>query len=480
MFAWLILVPLVALTGALALTQFRTFGKRLPPVADVMAVRRALPTRPNVVLVSVDTLRADHLSVYGYERDTSPNLATLAKQSLVFTHAISPGTWTLPGHVAMLAGRFPGPLGSLDWSGSVPRDAPLLAERLHSAGYRTGAVVANSMFLDHRLGWARGFDFYSDEPRRRVGYEPLVHTPLQWFPRPFARATAPWRYAEDVNRSALAWLAAEGEVPFFLFVNYTDTHTPYMPPAPWPDRYAGRLTFLIDPIPDVMGGARELTDAESEHYRALYDGAVAYIDAQIGALLDGMAALGKLEGTMVVVTSDHGEFLGDHHLFNHGVGPYEPVHRVPLVIRYPGGVRRGEEAAWVQLVDIVPTVLRAVGLPITGPLDGEVLPAVNHPILIQQAPMGGTTWRGRHAGRGYVGLYEGPWKVVAFDDGRSVLFNLETDPGERYDVSAVSGPPAETMRKLLDDATDRYPRAPSASALTRELEERLKAGGYIR
>jgi arylsulfatase A-like enzyme len=479
-FAWLILVPLVAVTGALALTKVRVFEVLVPSAGRSSPVRPAPPLRPNVLLISVDTLRADHVSVYGYERATTPNLARLAAESLVFTHALSPGTWTLPGHVAMLTGRFPGPLGAMVWTGSVPHDTPLLAELLRTAGYRTAAVVGNSLFLDHRLGWNRGFDFYSDEARRRVGYQPLVRAPLEWFPRPFARATAPWRDAEEVNRSVLAWLAAGGDGPFFLFVNFADTHAPYMPPDPWPDRYPGRLSILMNPVPAVMAGARELTDLESRHYRALYDGAVAYVDAQIGVLLGRLAALGLLDDTIVIVTSDHGEFLGEHHLFNHAVGPYEPVHRVPLLIRYPRGSRRGTEQGWVQLVDIVPTVLAAVGLRLSIPFDGEVLPHVNHPILIQQASMGGTVWRGRQAGRGYVGMYEGPWKMVTFDQGPSLLFNVETDPDERREVAFAGDPHASAMRERLDEASRRFPRRERPSLPSRELEEQLKAGGYIR
>jgi arylsulfatase A-like enzyme len=181
----------------------------------------------------------------------------------------------------------------------------------------------------------------------------------------------------------------------------------------------------------------------------------------------------------VIVTSDHGEFLGEHRLLQHAVGPYEPVHRVPLVIRYPRGTRRGVEHGWAQLVDVVPTVLATLGLAPSTPLDGDVLPRLTHPILIQQAPMGGTRWRGRHAGRGYSGIYEGPWKLVVFDDGPPLLFNLETDADEVHDLSRVNEGKFTAMQASLDEANKRFPRRHDHFVPTPELEERLKAGGYI-
>jgi len=472
------IIPILVAAAAVGLSRRRVIAE--PPPAAYAPARSAPSPLPNVVLVSVDTLRADHLSLYGYDRDTTPNLRHLASESLVFTHALSPGTWTLPGHAAMLTGRFPGALGTLGWNGSLPRDVPLLAERLRQGGYRTCGVVGNSLFLDRRLGWDRGFDFYADQPRREVGYTPILHTALRWFPRLLAHATAPWKSAEEINRTAFAWMAQGGPGPFFLFVNYVDTHVPYMAPDPWPDRFPGRLPLLLDPVPAVQAGERDLTEAESGHYRALYDGAVAYVDAQIGVLLADLEARGELERSVVIVTSDHGEFLGEHRLFHHAVGPYEPVHRIPLLIRYPQAARRGVEDRWVQLVDIVPTVLAATGLPLPVPLDGQVLPEVNHAILIEQMSMPGTRWRGRHVGRGYAGVYDGPWKFVAFDDGPTWLFNLDDDRGEARDVSGASVGEVTRLRACLEAARERFPRRAEPAVPSLELQERLRAGGYLR
>jgi arylsulfatase A-like enzyme len=312
-----------------------------------------------------------------------------------------------------------------------------------------------------------------------VGYGPLLHTALQWFPLAHARATEPPRTAEEINRSALAWVRLEESAPFFLFLNYMDAHAPYMPPDPWLDRYPGRLSILLSPPPAVLAGDRDLTDEKLRHYRATYDGAVAYVDDQIGDLLARLGAEGRLENALVIVTSDHGEFLGEHGLLQHIVGPYDPVHRIPLLVRYPRAARQGVEHGWVQLVDIVPTVLDVAGLAATSPVDGEVLPRVKHPILIQQFPVLRTIRRTSHSGRGYTGMYDGPWKLVAFDDGTSLLFDVEADPAEEHDLWALDPARARVMRANLEEANRRFPRRPGPSTTRRDLEERLKAGGYV-
>jgi arylsulfatase A-like enzyme len=312
--------------------------------------------RPNVLLISVDTLRADRLSLYGYPRDTSPNLRRLARDGVVFKRALSPGTWTLPGHAAMLTGLFPGRLGALDIGATLPEDAVTLAERLREAGYRTGAVVANVSVLDRGVGWSQGFDFYDDTPRQRLRYTTSLQLALWSLPKPYARLTSRARTADAINAVALEWLATDRRTPFFLFINYMDTHHPYMPPDEYLDRFPGRRTVVIDPLPDLTRRPRGLTQRETEHYRALYDASIAYVDHEIGRLLGTLAVAGRLEDTLVIVTSDHGEFFGEHGLFQHAVGPYEEVHRVPLVIRYPGRRRHGVVDGWVQLVDVFPSV----------------------------------------------------------------------------------------------------------------------------
>jgi arylsulfatase A-like enzyme len=356
-----------------------------------------------------------------------------------------------------------------------------LAERLSLAGYRTGAIVANAGYLHRGMGWSRGFSYYSDEPNRLFGYVPSPgHTMLSWFPIPFARLTSPWLSAEEINRRAYEWLSVESEAPFFLFLNYMDTHGPYVPPEPWPDHYPGRLDFLLDPRHSVLRGERDLTPLEAGHYRALYDGAVSYVDSQIGDLLHHLVGWGLMDDTMVVVTSDHGEFFGEHRLFEHAIGPYEPVHRVPLLVRFPRGIRRGTVDHRVQLIDIVPTVLDALGLPVPNDLDGEVLPSITHPIVVEQAPnlLAGRRY-GRGLGRGYRALYEQSWKLVAFDDESVLLFDLDSDPGEYHDQAASRPDRASAMHARLREFSAANRPQQASSPLSEEAAARLRAVGYL-
>jgi arylsulfatase A-like enzyme len=468
---------LVVVAGSLALARTRA---RPDPAPDFQGRRAAASARPNVLLISVDTLRADRLSLYGYDRDTSPMLRRLAAESVVFTRAVSPGTWTLPGHAAMFTGRFPGSLGALAIGAQLPSEAVTLAERLAEGGYRTGAVVANASSLAQRLGWGQGFSAYSDEPERLFAFTPSLNTALWSFPVLRARVAGHWKSAQEVNRIATEWLAGDTTAPFFLFINYMDTHSPYVAPGEWPDRYPGRLRFLVEPVPAVMRDRRDLTARESLHYKALYDGAVAYVDHEIGRLLAELGTRGDLDNTLVIVTSDHGEFFGEHRLFHHEIGPYEPVHRIPLIIRYPRAAHVGVEHGWAQLVDVMPTVLDAIGVPQPAGMDGEVLPRVRHPILIQQAPH---PWsgrlHGRGLGRGYTGLYEGSHKLVSFDDGSSMMFDLDQDPGETRNLMGADAQQARLMRDRLAAANARYPIRPGERIVDPEVQERLRAGGYL-
>jgi len=193
-----------------------------------------------------------------------------------------------------------------------------------------------------------------------------------------------------------------------------------------------------------------------------------------------IAGRGLLETTLVIVTSDHGEFLGEHRLFHHLVGPYEAVHRVPLIIRYPGAARRGVEDSWVELVDIVPTVMAVVGAPVRDEVDGEILPRVSHPLLVQQAanpPY--ERMYGRGLGVGYTGIYDGTRKLVAFDDGRSLLFDLAQDPSENHDLSMTEPAKMVALRARLAGANRAHPRVDVPFTLDPDVQERLRAAGYV-
>jgi arylsulfatase A-like enzyme len=312
---------------------------------------------PNVLVIVVDTLRADHVSSYGYSRPTTPNLDHLAQQGVSFENAISTCSWSLPSHVSLLTGRyqFEHGVGSvqpepwLGWGGRGLGGFPTLGEALKQKGYRTGAFSANRTYFSRDLGFGRGF----------LHFEDYFHSPSDAFVRTlygreFARiylkrsehslvkrilrklgltslldqdaegsgsyggAFGVRKRADVVNQEVLGWIDRDRQRPFFAFLNYFDVHDPYGAPRDYPRPSWPRQTDI---------------DA--------YDDGVKYVDDYIGRLMDELGRRGLANNTLVVITSDHGESLGQHHLRTHGKALYRELIRVPLVIWYPGHAPAG-------------------------------------------------------------------------------------------------------------------------------------------
>lgn len=290
---------------------------------------------PNVLLVILDTVRESNLSVYGYERATTPALERLAAGGTTFTHAVSPSPWTLPSHASMFTGRG---ARELDAHWRVPWEPTdtTLAELLRARGYATGGFVANLLYTQREVGLARGFDRYQDFVRSpRQFLSSTVIGQLPWLnvllfddstaKREIGILGSAWRLpraaitarksATQVTNEFLAWQGDLDDQPFFAFLNYFDAHTPYAAAPEFETRFGGGATQVDR-----------------------YDGAIATIDAQLGRLFDELQRRGVLDRTLVVVTADHGEQFGEHGLVEHGNSLYAQVLRVPLIMRLPGRV----------------------------------------------------------------------------------------------------------------------------------------------
>ncbi len=332
-------------------------GASPQPEAAAIAEPVAAATMPNIIFVVVDALRADHVSSYGYERPTTHNLdAMMAAEGVRFEQAITASSWTYPSNAAMLTGRMPSRLG-VDWSSfesSIPASETLLAEHLQDAGYYTAGFV-NNFYLTDSFGFNRGFDVY--ETLR--GSEK----------------------AEDLNSLALNWLESQWvpqgrPQPLFLFLYYYDPHTWYNPPPPYntiyDNNYSGPLTTdVYQHGQPVVAGDIVPTARDTEHLIALYDGEITYWDHHFGQIMAQLEGRGLLEDSIIVVTSDHGQMFGEHEKWVHRNSLYEEVLRVPLFIRYDGVTRKGHVAAApVTTMDLMPTILNLVGLPIPNGLDG--------------------------------------------------------------------------------------------------------------
>jgi arylsulfatase A-like enzyme len=353
----LTLILIGGVQGGLALIEaLQTAG--LPPAAA---------SAPNILVIVVDTLRADHLSSYGYPRQTSPNLDRLAQQGVSFQNAISTSSWTLPAHFSLLSGRYP--FQAKDANGAPTNAYLTLGEVLQARGYRTAAFSGNYYVFSRRLGFGRGFIHFEDYYRTpgnaltSAYYGRLIESQV------LQRLFKPWdklgRYqAEDINRAALAWVDGDPQRPFFVFINYYDVHDPYLPPQPYRSRFSPLKNpgGLIDTDWDLQHSYLTLTPQQLQSEMDAYDGAIAYVDDQIAALLAGLERRGRLENTLVVALSDHGELLGEHGLIGHGNSLYRQLIHVPLIVWWPGRIPAGVRVEQPVTIAALPaTILDLIG-----------------------------------------------------------------------------------------------------------------------
>jgi choline-sulfatase len=384
----------------------------------------------SVVLITVDTLRADRLGAYGYARARTPNLDALAQAGTLFERAHAAAPVTLPSHATILTGRYPPGHGSRDNGMRVSADVPTLATTLHAGGVKTAAFVA-AFPLDHQFGLNRGFDVYGDR-----------------IPRATDGRLENERPASHVVDDAIAWLrqlapSPQPPPPFFLWVHLFEPHAPYGDPS------SGR------PAADR------------------YDDEIATVDREVGRLL---AALGPARGdTIVVVTGDHGEAFGEHGEYAHSIFVYDTTLRVPLLVSGPGVRPTTHVADPVTLADLAPTVMRLLGgtmkdvdgIDLSAALGGGAIP--RRELYAESfAPLVEFGWAPLRA------LRSGKWKLVAAP--KPELFDIEHDPGETTNLA----PSQPAVVRDLDSRVNRYSGAeiPGAASVSAEAAERLRALGY--
>jgi arylsulfatase A-like enzyme len=457
---------------------------------------------PNVLLVINDALRADRLGCYGNRRDppVSPRTDALAAEGVVFEHAITqaPFTWTSFG--SFLTGKYPrhhGLLNMLPNERLDPKANRTVAAALAEAGYVTGAFMTGT--LSNNSGLLAGFDTYFEaivghDPVSRASKWSIVRSELL-----LRRLRNKLRQALDprlVNTMALDWIEAHAGRPFFAMVHYYATHTPYDPPEPYGRLYDPDYTGPFHPFTQSHGVAvlralqetppREIfTPRDLEHLVALYDGGVAFQDEMLGALLDRLDALGVGDDTLVIVTSDHGEELYDHGVFEHD-WMFNTNLVVPLVVRLPGRARAGTRVAWpVELIDLPPTILDVVGHGTLAtpedPRAGEVAGRSLLPDGAGTAPEAAEHWAFSENNR-YVAMQDTHCKIIVnrLDPGQPPrVFDLRADPGER---APLAGSPLEAGLLARLSAWDRtMPGLDSlvTHAADPELARILAQTGYL-
>jgi arylsulfatase A-like enzyme len=488
-----------ALLGAVLVLATIVFGKVW--LDERREASRPLPPdgAPNVLLVVLDTVRADRLSLYGYERATTPVLERLAQHGIRFDQARATAPWTLPSHASIFSGRWPHEVGA-QWLAPLRGDFPTLAEYLRSRGYATAGFVANTLYCSYETGLDRGFTHYEDYileglmPMRTawlVDHVMRMVSDLGVFVGrtldvgPFRPMQESWiaslfivdhrKDAAAIQRRFVHWLAQRRQParPFFAFLNFYDAHAPYVLPGGAEYRFglkprrASDFMFLMEYWDSI--DRRTLRPA----YRSLaldsYDNCLAYLDEHLGAMFHELQTSGLLDQTLVIVTSDHGEGLGEHGLFDHGESLYRHEIRVPLLIVPPGGNQPPKVVhETVSLRDLPATVVDLVGLGDGAPFAGRSLARLwrgnSTPTGIDEAE-GALSELPRpnpfDPNQGRSPAYRGPLFSVADGDfvyirnqgdGTEELFNERDDPGELRNLAdgAAEQPVLKRLRRRLD------------------------------
>ncbi|MCA9510784.1 MAG: sulfatase, partial [Myxococcales bacterium] len=420
-----------------------------------MARRTGAPPPRHVLVVSVDTLCADHLGLYGYARPTSPAIDALGARGVVFEHAMSTSSWTLPAHASLLTGRYPYQHRVQDDGARLGDDVPTLAEALRARGLATLAVVSH-LYVASPFGLARGFDVFDDALIEGGTTNPRADAVVDRF---LARLDAHLARGAEGGGARPDGAAA---APFFGFVHLFDPHWDYGAPAPYGRRfvdpaYRGPMDGSFAAMTPFVLAAGALAPADRAALVALYDGEIAWVDAQIARLLDALAARGVRDDTLVVITGDHGEEFGEHGRLGHGRTLFEEQLHVPLVVQHASLAPRRESAP-ASLVDVAATVLDALGGEADAFGAGRSLlaaaPAQAEPrerVLLAESIRYGLEWRAAR---------RGPHKLVELADGAERwFFDLADDPAERRPAArdpSEDGALGAAFERFRSDADDGF------------------------
>lgn len=430
-------------------TEGRALAK-LPPAAS---------NAPNVILITLDTVRAESLSLHGYERKTSPQLEKLAQEGAVFNQAIVTASWTLPSHGSMFTGRFYNELGTVGWTKALKTSHPMLAEELGRRGYESAGFAANIAYCTRTYGLNRGMIHYEDYPvslgqmilSSSIGQEITNSSSIRRAIGYYNNLNA--KSADVINDDFLNWLSSrEKNRPFFAFLNYFDAHEPLLPPAPFNEQFGpidsnGTIQFQTTGVD--FTDKHEWSAEDLAKHRNAYDSSIAYLDDRLGVLFNKLAEQGILDNTIVIITSDHGESFGDHGLFGHGNSLYYETLWVPLLVRYPSRVPKGVRIEQpVSLRDLPATVLDLIGdTKGENPFPGKSLGRYwdkktdesnsdSKQFILSE--ISGASWMEAWspAAKGKTkSLVADRYHYIYNEDGSEELYNLKTDPKELHNLA---------------------------------------------
>jgi arylsulfatase A-like enzyme len=435
----------------------------------------------NVILIVIDTARVDRFGCYGNSSGITPNIDKFAEDAVLFENAFSQAPWTLPSFASLFTSQYPishGAGGRLGAFKTLHEDAVTIAEVFHRAGAVTIAII-NVLFISEKFGVTQGFNFVD-----------AVTLPS---------SNVNMRKAGPTTEAALRWIDQHKDSPFFLLVHYFDPHLAYDPPKEFRKRFAdpqdrNTTDLIFGTIKDMIQFRRDEISLDRDNIarlEKLYNAEIAYVDSEIGKLLEGVSKLGLYKSTVIVITSDHGEEFLEHGGFEHGHTLYDELLHVPLIIRNPDIITEkvksdstdsfGKISTTVRLIDIAPTLCQLAGIPTASSFTGQsLLPIIevsqraDLPVLSQD-----NMW-----GPSGTALRKGDFKLILQPfPARVRLFNIRTDPGEQEDIGDERPETRDAMiadlNQILEVLSQPH-REGTSPALSQEELERLRSLGYLK
>lgn len=457
-----------------------------PQHTDAETPADAAVERPNILLISVDTLRPDRLSCYGHRRPSSPVIDRLAREGALFENVVSSTSWTLPAHGAMFTGLVDSVHGCLETDTRLDESRHTLAERLSEAGYETVNIFSGPL-LHPVFGLSQGFEHNIDCTGIVGETLHALQTGVRMDNENVRQASVSVVTSPTLHASARNWLEENEKSPFFIFIHMWDPHYFYIPPPPFDELFDRDYGGTMDGRMFFAGGLTpEMPRADLEHVLALYDGEIAWTDHFIGRILADLRRLGLEESTVVMLLSDHGEEFYEHGLRGHRLALFEESIRIPLIVRWPGrvpaGLRLPDQAS---MIDVLPTLLDLAGVPVEGEVMGRSLAPLFEGRTLPPGPaavselfsLGNELRSFRRNGR----------KMIDNEAlQRQLYIDLETNPGEQQFIREAGHPKfgllvsdaREAMRWIERFRTD-LPVGNKPPTLPEDLKEQLVELGYL-
>ncbi len=458
-----------------------------PSVTSMQAPRP--PSIPYVILIVLDTVRADRLAVYG-NSGVAENLEKFSRDALVFENCIASSPWTLPSHASLFTGLYPVEHGAHHvlnktmWSSRALDDKfTTLADIFKSNGYLTSAVVSNCALLHKGFNLNKGFQIY--DCTKNIGatlkfpFRPLLPF-FSYLTNVMPKNFLFYRPAEEINSNAAFLLKKMKPDPFFLFLNYMDAHAPYVPPRPFNSLFTDTAFPQLKRIRQQICNFIKLPQKETwdSFMLSQYDGEIAYLDHYLGELFSQLKKMKLYDPSLIIITADHGELFGEHGLNGHYCAMYEEVLKVPLMIKFPFNRKTGREKNRIGLHDLFSTILSICDLPIPDGVSGRASYDIPGPVAAAE-------FYDSKMGRHRV-IYDGKYKYMKYSRKKKPeLYDLLKDPSEQVNLTEKLPETRAEMEKTLAEWNRKHvarfnPDSQGKTFFSREIEEGLKALGYIR